>query len=135
MKVFLDTNIFLYAFLDQDVAKKNVAVEIISRTAHDGSGYVSLQVVKEFCNVMLKRSRKSAEDVAEALEIFRCFHVDSDSLSGVRSAISLHGRFSLQFYDALMLSSAQALGCDTILTEDLADGQVYGSVKAVNPFK
>ena len=26
-------------------------------------------------------------------------------------------------------------GCDEILTEDLNDGQMYGSVKAVNPFK
>ena len=25
--------------------------------------------------------------------------------------------------------------CDEILTEDLNDGQMYGSVKAVNPFK
>ena len=31
--------------------------------------------------------------------------------------------------------AAQEHGCDEILTEDLNDGQMYGSVKAVNPFK
>ena len=32
-------------------------------------------------------------------------------------------------------TAAQENGCDEILTEDLNDGQMYGSVKAVNPFK
>ena len=41
----------------------------------------------------------------------------------------------VQFYDALMLASSEAAGCEEILTEDLNDGQMYGSVKAVNPFK
>ena len=34
-----------------------------------------------------------------------------------------------------MLSAAESAGCDEILTEDLNDGQMYGNVKAVNPFK
>ena len=34
-----------------------------------------------------------------------------------------------------MLSSAETAACDTIFTEDLNDGQMYGTVKAVNPFK
>ena len=33
------------------------------------------------------------------------------------------------------LASAEAAGCDEFLTEDLNDGQTYGSVRAVNPFK
>ena len=37
--------------------------------------------------------------------------------------------------DSLLLVAAQENGCDEILTEDLNDGQMYGSVKAVNPFK
>ena len=44
-------------------------------------------------------------------------------------------RYELQFYDSLLLATAEALGCDEFLTEDLNDGQMYGSVKAVNPFK
>ena len=37
--------------------------------------------------------------------------------------------------DSLVVAAAEMSGCDEILTEDLNDGQVYGSVKAVNPFK
>jgi len=41
----------------------------------------------------------------------------------------------MKFIDSLLLVAAQENGCDEILTEDLNDGQMYGSVKAVNPFK
>ena len=50
-------------------------------------------------------------------------------------AIGLMGRYNIQFFDSLLLVAAQENGCDEILTEDLNDGQMYGSVKAVNPFK
>lgn len=59
MKIFLDSNVFLYSFLDQDVAKKATAAKIVAERVRDGNGYISLQVVKEFCNVLIKKSSKS----------------------------------------------------------------------------
>ena len=43
--------------------------------------------------------------------------------------------FLTQFYDSLMLAAAESAGCGEILTEDLNDGQLYGTVRAINPFK
>jgi len=134
MRAFIDTNVFLYAFLDQDVAKKHVAVECIANAVRERNGFVSLQVVKEFCNVMMKRSVRSAEEISKATELFDRFNMVDDSILLVRNAISLKNRYGLQFFDALMVVAAVAGGCDTILTEDLNDGQVYCGVRAVNPF-
>ena len=50
-------------------------------------------------------------------------------------ACDIKERYDLQFYDALLLAAAQANGCAEFWSEDLNDGQMYGSVKAVNPFK
>ena len=41
---FIDTNVFLYAFLNQDVAKKSVAARILVEAIKTANGYVSLQV-------------------------------------------------------------------------------------------
>lgn len=41
MKVFIDTNVFLYAFLNQDVNKKQKAIAEIVRLIESGNGYVS----------------------------------------------------------------------------------------------
>ncbi len=45
MKRFLDTNVFLYAFLNQDVSKKAVAARIVADAVRTGNGRVSVQVV------------------------------------------------------------------------------------------
>ena len=57
------------------------------------------------------------------------------SLRLAQRALEIKSLYGVQFYDSLMLSAAESAGCDEILTEDLNDGQMYGSVKAVNPFK
>ena len=57
------------------------------------------------------------------------------SLETIKRALEIRDSYSIQFYDALMLSSAEAAACDIIFTEDLNDGQLYGTVKAINPFK
>ncbi len=36
--------------------------------------------------------------------------------------------------DALVVAAAEAAGCDTIYSEDMADGAEYGSVRVENPF-
>jgi len=47
----------------------------------------------------------------------------------------LRSQYGLHFFDSLLLAAAEANRCDTSLTEDLNDGQVYCGVRAVNPFK
>ena len=64
MRTFLDTNVFLYAFLDQDAAKKPVAARLVSNAIRAGNGFISLQVVNEFCNVMVKKSGKALSEMA-----------------------------------------------------------------------
>ncbi len=38
-------------------------------------------------------------------------------------------------WDATILAAAVELGCTTIYSEDMNDGQDYGGVRVVNPFK
>ena len=116
MKTFIDSNVFIYSFLNQGVGKKQVAARLLAQAIRDGNGYISLQVVKEFCNVLTKKSNKPVSEILCALDIFSRFNLEE-------------GTF------ALMVAAAEASGCDEILTEDLNDGQIYCGVKAVNPFK
>jgi predicted nucleic acid-binding protein len=56
----------------------------------------------------------------------------ADTLS---EAFSMEDRFGVRFWDALLLASANAAGCRFFLSEDLNDGQLYGAVRAINPFR
>jgi predicted nucleic acid-binding protein len=50
-------------------------------------------------------------------------------------AFAIEDRYGVRFWDALMLASANAAGCVYFLSEDLNDGQAYGAVQAINPFR
>jgi hypothetical protein len=43
-------------------------------------------------------------------------------------------RYSLNWWDCLIVASAQIQECSTLLTEDMQDGATYGSVTVRNPF-
>jgi predicted nucleic acid-binding protein len=49
-------------------------------------------------------------------------------------AIEQSERFAISYSDAAILAAAEALGTDTVYSEDLSHGQQYGSVRVVNPF-
>ena len=49
-------------------------------------------------------------------------------------AFALVKRHKLQFWDALILSSAQVGGASILLSEDLQDGFKWNGVKVMNPF-
>jgi len=52
----------------------------------------------------------------------------------VAAGLALARRYQLKYYDAALLAAADRLGAPIFYTEDLNHNQVYGSVRAVNPF-
>jgi predicted nucleic acid-binding protein len=57
-------------------------------------------------------------------------------VAGTRGeAFLIEDQFGVRFWDALRLASANAAGCASFLSEDLNDGQVYGGVRVINPFR
>ncbi len=52
----------------------------------------------------------------------------------VLAALATRQRFQISYWDAAILEAARSLGCDTVLSEDLGDGQDYAGVVVENPF-
>ena len=52
----------------------------------------------------------------------------------VRAGLALASRYRLSYYDAALLGAAERLGAPIFYTEDLNHDQLYGPVRAVNPF-
>ncbi|MCY4628188.1 MAG: PIN domain-containing protein [Acidobacteria bacterium] len=132
---FLDTNILVYAVSgDPDEAAKTArALELIG-AADFG---ISAQVLQEFyVTVVRKIARPLAP--AEALEWveqfarFPCYPVGADT---VQLGTEISEMYRISYWDGAILAAAQALGARTLFTEDLNDGQDYGGIRAVNPFR
>ena len=132
---FLDTNVLIYSIDGKDPAKQVVAREIVVSAVRGGGFLISAQVLNEFSNIALLKLKLSVEEVRKFVSFFSRIGVVSLESRWTDAALLLKQRYETQFFDSLLLAAAQENGCGEILTEDLNDGQMYGSVKAVNPFR
>ena len=131
---FLDTNILVYSVDGNDPVKQGIARKILIEALVRREYLISAQVLNEFSNIALLKLKMSIQEVRRFVEIFGQINVVSIDRSWTDKALSLKEKFGTQFFDSLLLVAAEENGCDTILTEDLNDGQMYGSVKAIDPF-
>ncbi len=132
---FLDSNVFVYFADCRDARKQRIARSILWNAKNSGTYLISVQVLNEFSNVALKKLSMDENDVRAYINEFVIIQTVENRLAWTYSALEIRKRYGLQFYDSLLIAAAEANGCDEILSEDLADGQVYCGVKAVNPFK
>ena len=132
---FLDSNVLIYAAEDTQADKFARACDIVE-AAVCGNGFViPAQVLNEFASVMYRKFKKTDDEVKGLVSIAQNIKTVPVMPEWTQLAIDIKERYDLQFYDALLLAAAQANGCAEFWSEDLNDGQMYGSVKAVNPFK
>jgi len=133
--VFIDTNIWVYALSEQDHAKKKIATDLIVASYLNDTICVSSQVLKEFANFAFRKTSKSADEINAALRIIAAYAFVPDTKELVYEGVNFKETCQLGFYDALMIAAANKAGCKFIYTEDMNDGQTYGNVKVVNPFR
>jgi predicted nucleic acid-binding protein len=133
-KHFIDTNILAYAYGPQDLAKQAVSRRRLLDLENRGAGVISTQVLQEFYVAATRKLFLPAAEVAEIMQAFDCFEVVEVAKGMVFSAVVLSQQAQVSFWDALIVTSAQAAGCESVLTEDLQHGQVFGSVRVENPF-
>jgi predicted nucleic acid-binding protein len=134
---FVDTNVLVYAE-DRDArAKHEVARELIVKLWDNRSGVLSVQVLQEFY-VNVTRKLKKPLSLAKAKEIvneYLTWTVVVNTGQLLTDAIELQQKAQLSFWDAMVVGAAIEAECTELYSEDLNDGQRFGSVVIVNPFK
>jgi len=90
--------------------------------------------LQEFYVTATRKLGMPPADAAHQVERFGKWTLHRPSFDDILSAIELHRRSQIAFWDALVVRSAARLGCSVLWTEDLSDGQSWGSVIVRNPF-
>lgn len=136
-KVFVDTNVIVYAY-DKDAGEKHrVAAEIMKELWRSGLGTISTQILQEFFATLTKKISKPMEIsvVRETIRRLSRWDVLLIDVDIVLRATELQERYKYSFWDSLIIAAAIAGGARTILSEDLADGQTIQGLTIKNPFK
>ena len=135
-RVFLDTNIIIYAYDISAGDKHEIAKKIMIDLWDSGSGVLSTQVLQEFFINATQKIPKPL-DIELAKEIVNDFlkwDVVINDGESILEAIEIHKKYKYSFWDSMIIMAAISNGCVTLLSEDLSDGQNIGSVKIKNPF-
>lgn len=122
---------------DQDAGDRHVqARELLEGLWTADRGVVSVQVLQEFyVNVTRKIGMPISR--AQAREIvwhYATWPVHSVQPSHVMSASHLEEQHTVSFWDALIVVSAQAMGAEVLLSEDLQTGREIDGVRIESPF-
>lgn len=132
---FVDTNVLIYAY-DRSAGERHTrAKALVSELWRSRRGCLSVQVLQEFYVVGARRLIEAAPvDLRVILGDLALWHVHAPAAADVLSAVDLHERYQISFWDAMILQSAARLGCAVLWSEDLNAGQRYQGVRVLNPF-
>ena len=134
-RFFVDTNILMYAHDTAAGAKHESARALVEELWRDRSGVVSTQVLQELAvNLRRKAGRPlQAKATREIVSDYLSWQVVVNGGDSILEALDLQERYQISFWDALVVQAAQSCGAEVLYSEDLSDGQRYGSVRVVNP--
>lgn len=132
---FVDTNIWLYAFIaGQDAAKSARARQLLQEDAT--SLVVSSQVINEVCVNLLKKAHVPESTVVQLIHSFYGKYpvVMLDETVQI-TASELRERLSLSFWDSLIIAAALHSGATILYTEDMQAGLTINNQLTIhNPF-
>lgn len=132
---FFDANVWLYAIIDsQDPQKAAVAKQLIGNTTNIS---VSMQTINEVCVNIIKNKFLSEEALRELIDSFYIHYQVIDISRGIiRKGSELRERYTLSYWDSLVIAAALAHGCYQLFSEDMQDGlQIDNQLSIINPFK
>jgi predicted nucleic acid-binding protein len=134
-RVFVDTNILIYAYDRAAGEKRARAKEVVKHLWDQGSGVLSTQVLQEFyVNITRKVAQPLSLTKARAiLTTYLSWRVETITPLGVIQAAEIHERYQVSFWDAMIIVAAIQSGSQSILTEDLNHGQLIEGIRIENP--
>ena len=136
-RYFVDTNILMYAHDNASGEKHERAKTLVEELWRERKGVVSTQVLQELAvNLRRKAARPlDAKATREIVADYLTWQVVVNSGESILEALDLEARFQISFWDALVLQAAEASGAEILYSEDLSDGQTYGTVRVINPLR
>ncbi len=131
-RVFIDTNIILYAISTKDNKKHEIAKPIVL-----SESTISAQVINE-ASVNLIKKMSFTEDMIEKFvnSSYQRFNVIELTKNVFLRASNLRKKYNFSYYDSVIVAAALIANCNILYSEDMQDGLVVDNLLTiVNPFK
>lgn len=141
MAVLVDTNVLVYRFDGRFPAKQRRATALLKRGIADDTVRVPHQAIVEFVAAVSRPGGAGkpilpAQDARrEAEEMLSQFEILYPNESLLRTALRGAAAYQLAWFDAHIWAYAEHFGLAELWSEDFQHDRLYGTVRAVNPFR
>jgi len=131
-KIFLDTNIIIYCYSQDEPNKQERALECV----RSGMPWISTQVLNETVNTLRRKFLLEYAQIGAVVdELKQQLQVATVSINTIQRALEISERYQYSYFDSLIIASSLEVGCDILYSEDLQDGQnIDSQLTVVNPF-
>ena len=133
-RVFLDTNIWLYLYSQDDLEKRSAVEALVGSS---DKIFISTQVLNELANVLIRKKGVSVASVRQAVgEIMNVVSLHVVTFDVVQRALNVVENSKYSYYDSLIIASALESSCSVLYSEDLHNKHVVEKrLEILNPFK
>jgi len=135
-RIFVDTNILVYAH-DLSAGERHAkALAVIERLWETETGITSTQVLQEFYVTVTRKIRNplKPDQAREIIRNYLAWPVQvNDPVMTIRAS-EIEEKCSISFWDALIVAAALRLQAQKIITEDMNHGQIIEGILIENPF-
>jgi len=123
-KIFIDSNIWLYLFLQDDNNKYKIAEEYLLSNNLNSTFVITYQVINEVANILLKNHFTEVEIRENIDYLFRVCTLQGFTKEIVLTASSVREKYLISFWDSILVGSALFAKCDTFISEDMQNGLI-----------
>jgi predicted nucleic acid-binding protein len=133
-KIFIDTNILVYAKIDDGQDKHKQALDFIN--SNESEIIISAQVLNELYIALYKFFKNDSSTRNALTSLITDCQVAPITLQTSQAAWEIKEKYKFSYWDSLIISSALENECEFLYTEDLQDGQIINSRLTIkNPLK
>jgi predicted nucleic acid-binding protein len=137
-KIFIDTNIFVYAFLDTDDKPGNIkhqkSVNLLKKIIAETIPIISTQVLTEYYSALVKNKIKDDIIQRSAKELTNCVDIVPLTKDTVIESYAIKNKYGFSHWDSLIVAAALNSHCTVLYTEDMQHDQlIENQLRILNP--
>ena len=134
-RLFVDTNILIYALDPLDPAKRKASADLLRVTVSSHTLTLSPQSLNECYRVLTERPRLMPVEAARSyLRTLAPWAIAPLDAGTTERAWAVQDEAKFGWWDSLMLAAALRAECRLFISEDLHDGTVIDGMRIANPF-
>jgi len=132
-KIFLDSNVVIYAYCNNSADKQEKAKKLFA----ENDVAISTQVLQETANTLHRKFKADFHTIRLLLEecVGNVSTLYVNTPETIFQACNIADKYQYSFYDSLIINSALEAGCQVLYSEDMQHNQfIEEKLKIINPF-